>query len=840
MPWAGSQVFVQLPPVAADRGARMIDLNQARHYQSGTQYDERPKIESALAEFKAKDHDSFFVALACVQDALGEDGRDLAERWAQDQGESRAREFRDVWRSCHQGKGYSVGTLYKMANEQTRWTYGGPLRAMSPEEVEAWRRSKAEADRLNQEEEARNLARAKDVTAELMAIVSASEKNPYLERKLVSMGYGMKAARRDDVARILAAHSRKDEGEDLTKGRFAMLQGEELLVVPRFEGFEAEPKTVELIDAAGTKYTLKGGDSGIWPTVPFPAPGTPGLSFYVGEGVATCQSVATAMQSGIGVSTGSNSRLLKAAQAIRNRYTDSKTIVLADLIKATGQPDPKAVEASRAVGGFLAKPDFGPGWTAAMGTDFNDLACSPAHGPDAVRACIEAAGQVEAEAEDLFTVLDRDGLMALPDTEYLIKPLFPTRGVTVIHAPSGAGKSFLALDQGAYIAEGRAWFGHRTKRRPVAYLVLEGMGGFKKRGEAWEKYNGRPLPSGVKIIPPPKEGFDIRVERDVDKMIATVIKRVGKGAVLYIDTLAQAMPGSEENSKDYGTALAMSGRIERSIEGLVVLVAHPGKDVSKGIRGSYALFCGLDANIELIPDAAQPDLVTWCARKVKDGENGIAHCFRREVVDLGADPDGDPRTSCVIVPDPEAEQAAKGSAKKAMTRKERDALMAFKQAAIEYGQVDEDGNFTGLPLEDWRAHFYMVSPATTTGSKRSAFHKAKTALINGGWLFEDVYGNLSLIGPGAEVHAETIAGAILENGRAYPGVPGRTQGVPGTLAEAKKRTVPYPPPLRVGTGTHGPGGDFEEKEKSDRTSPKSSFPGTSNPTDADVEGWEDI
>lgn len=455
---------------------------------------------------------------------------------------------------------------------------------------------------------------------------------------------------------------------------------------------------------------------------------------------------------------------------------------------------------------------------------------------------IGAAGQGEdasAAGEERFTVLDRDGLMALPDTEYIIKPLFPSRGVVVIHGPSGTGKSFLALDQATHLAEERPWFGHRTKKAPIAYLVLEGMGGFKKRGEAWERHTGRRLPPGLKILPPPREGFDLRIERDVDALIAAVMRSVGKGAVLYIDTLAQAMPGSEENSKDYGAALAMAGKIERAIEGLVVLIAHPGKDAAKGIRGSYALFCGLDANIELIPDASQPDLVTWCARKVKDGENGITHCFRREVVDLGMDADGDLRTSCVIVPDPEADQEGKERAK-AMTKLEADSLTTFKQAAMERGELDADGRFSSLPLEDWRAHFYQASTATTPGSKRSAVNKAKTALIKGGWMLEDIYGNLSLIGPGAEVHAEVITGTIIEKKHAYPSVPDRTQGVPGTLAEAKKRTVPYLPPLGEGTGTHGPGDDFDQEREIKPCQPETPSPGTLNPTGTDGEGWEDI
>ncbi|MDP2821702.1 MAG: hypothetical protein Q8O52_03345 [Sulfuritalea sp.] len=44
-----------------------------------------------------------------------------------------------------------------------------------------------------------------------------------------------------------------------------------------------------------------------------------------------------------------------------------------DLVKATGEPDPHAIEAARSVGGKLAIPDFGADRDPDM-KDFNDMA----------------------------------------------------------------------------------------------------------------------------------------------------------------------------------------------------------------------------------------------------------------------------------------------------------------------------------------------------------------------------------------------------------------------------------------------------------------------------------
>jgi putative DNA primase/helicase len=91
-------------------------------------------------------------------------------------------------------------------------------------------------------------------------------------------------------------------------------------------------------------------------------------------------------------------------------------VLLADLVKATGEPDPHAVEAARAVGGLLAVPDFG-GNRPDGATDFNDMAMLC--GLEAVKACIETAqpvGEPEAVPENVdFTIAS---LARMSDVEY--------------------------------------------------------------------------------------------------------------------------------------------------------------------------------------------------------------------------------------------------------------------------------------------------------------------------------------------------------------------------------------------------------------------------------------
>lgn len=315
----------------------------------------------------------------------------------------------------------------------------------------------------------------------------------------------------------------------------------------------------------------------------------------------------------------------------------------------------------------------------------------------------------KAEPAPRFQLLNRDGIMALSDPEWIIKLIFPTRGLVVIHGLSTVGKSFLAFDMGCHIAEGRKFFGHRVKQRPVVYVCLEGEAGFKRRGQAWEQFHGRMIPDQLYLV---KDPFDIRSPQDIDALTAII----PAGAVVIIDTLNRCAPGAEENgSVDMGLIIEGAKEIERRTAGLVAFVAHPGKDESKGIRGHSSLFAALDGNIEVL---AKADRFMWTARKVKDGPGGGENYFKREIVTLGEDEDGDPITSCVIVPD-----FAPSQKERRLSPGMRLGLETFMAAL---GDTEEGA---GVHREAWREHFYCASTADTSEAKKKAFLRARRDLV---------------------------------------------------------------------------------------------------------------
>lgn len=251
-----------------------------------------------------------------------------------------------------------------------------------------------------------------------------------------------------------------------------------------------------------------------------------------------------------------------------------------------------------------------------------------------------------------FRLLSVDDLRAMPRLEWLIHSVLPSTGCGAIYGPSTSGKSFLALDMAAALADSNEWFGHRIKSpKNCLYIALEGETGLRLRVEAWEKSNDRPFPEGVRFL---FESFDLSTLTDT-LALGGSIELSGGVDVIVIDTLNRAAPGADENaSADMGRILEGVRDLQGLTESLVLLVHHTGKDATKGLRGHSSLFAALDAAIEV---SRTDDRREWKVAKSKDGEDGAVHPFRLSVVDLGEDDEGDSITSCVVRSDTDASSA---------------------------------------------------------------------------------------------------------------------------------------------------------------------------------------
>ena len=525
---------------------------------------------------------------------------DAFNDWSAQAGNYDERAARDTWRSFMPGKGVGAGTLYRVAAEHG-WRMGDgkpqqkavqatkkaaepprkPAPGMSPAEV--WNRCEAAT------------------AAHGYIVAKAAAGVPLDALRVVPSGDGLRIAGQS-LAGALVGPALAADGS---------LQSLQLIPPP----------------GAGKKLNLPGAPmAGASFTVGTLVPGAP---------VALCEGVGTAWAcwqatGNAAVACFGWGNVARVAADLRHRDASARLVLVPDAGK-----DTDAAKIARELGCCVAymPPD------EPNNFDANDLA--QRDGADVLAELLEGATEPPKPAPR-YKLLGADELRDLPPLAWRVRGVLPAVGLAGLYGPSASGKSFLAFDMAAAIAEGRRWFDCRVEAAPVVYAALEGEGGFKLRAQAWEVSRGRALPDGLSMVLQP---FKLTEPQDVKDLAAVV----PAGAVVFLDTLNRAAPTADENSsKDMGEILSAAKQLQSLINGLVVLVHHTGKDSTKGLRGHSSLFAALDAAVEVSRDG---DRREWKVAKSKDGQDGDAQPFKLQIETLGTDDYGDAVTSCVVVPD---------------------------------------------------------------------------------------------------------------------------------------------------------------------------------------------
>jgi putative DNA primase/helicase len=352
----------------------------------------------------------------------------------------------------------------------------------------------------------------------------------------------------------------------------------------------------------------------------------PGAVVYIVEGIGTAWACWQATGAAAVVCFGAGN-MGKVAQALRQQDDTARLVVVPDVGK---EDDAQKIAAD--VGAAIAT--MPEGWE--KNSDVSDLA--QRDGMDVLALLLESATE-PPKPEPRYKLLNGADLAALPPLAWRVRGVLPAVGLAGLYGPSASGKSFLAFDMAAAIADGSRWFDCRVESVPVVYAALEGEAGFKLRAQAWEAHEGRALPDGLQMMLQPFQLTNVLDVRDLAAVVPA-------GAVVFLDTLNRAAPTADENSsKDMGEILEAAKRLQSITGGLVVLVHHTGKDATKGLRGHSSLFAALDAAIEVSRDG---DRREWRVAKSKDGADGDAHPFKLAIETLGIDAYGDPITSCTV------------------------------------------------------------------------------------------------------------------------------------------------------------------------------------------------
>lgn len=334
--------------------------------------------------------------------------------------------------------------------------------------------------------------------------------------------------------------------------------------------------------------------------------------------------------------------------------------------------------------------------------------------PDALEELFDRQIATE-QRQNRFLPLDRDAIQKMPPPNDRVKGVLPIEGLGAIYGRSGTAKGFLVEDMGCAIAEGRPWFGHRTKQGPVLHVVLEGASAIPARVRAWEAHNNRAFPDNFRIVTQP---FVLTSEQDVQQLAAIC----PPGCTIFIDTLNRATPGHDENSgKDMGVIIAAASRLQLLVGGLVILVSHTGKDAEKGLRGHSSLFAALDGAIAVNRTEAGRSIKI---DKVKDGADGSEFEFRLEVVTIGTDEDGDNITSCVVIPKV-TDHIFSGSIEKSPRVEFRFAMQMFISMLEKYRRQYRE-------VLESKAHIEFAKHPENNNVTAEAFLKAKELLLADG------------------------------------------------------------------------------------------------------------
>ncbi|MCO4879559.1 AAA family ATPase [Paraburkholderia caribensis] len=245
-----------------------------------------------------------------------------------------------------------------------------------------------------------------------------------------------------------------------------------------------------------------------------------------------------------------------------------------------------------------------------------------------------------------YPMLSADELSDAAPLTWLIRGVIPADSFVALFGPSGSGKSFLALDICAAIANGDEWFGMHVKRVPVTYCVLEGAAGMSKRARAWQEHHGRPLPANFRFI---TQAVELQKQKDVRDLADAVNAEGFKDGLLVIDTLNRSAPGIDENaSAGMGVLIGACKELMKRTGCTVLVVHHTGKDITKGMRGHSSLFAALDSAVEV---NRTNDRREWSIAKSKDDVDGKKVGFALKVVELEGNDTEEVVTSCVVLSD---------------------------------------------------------------------------------------------------------------------------------------------------------------------------------------------
>ncbi len=204
--------------------------------------------------------------------------------------------------------------------------------------------------------------------------------------------------------------------------------------------------------------------------------------------------------------------------------------------------------------------------------------------------------------------LDELQSMELPPIKWILYPFIPEKGVCMIAAPRGVGKSFFAMTMALAVSSGASFLGFRADR---AYRVLYVDGEMNGR-TLQDRFNA--LSAGLAqdgVLPNPKNlhiyGCDFQENAAMPDIanprhwsaIDMAIQQMKGVDLIILDNIFTLYNCPDENAASNWQAFNKWSVRQRVAGRSVLWIHHTGKDADKGGRGSSAIETLMDASMLL-------------------------------------------------------------------------------------------------------------------------------------------------------------------------------------------------------------------------------------------------
>ena len=328
-------------------------------------------------------------------------------------------------------------------------------------------------------------------------------------------------------------------------------------------------------------------------------------------------------------------------------------------------------------------------------------------------------------APQRFTLTRFDAVQLSTTAAYLVKGLIPAEGLIIVWGPPKCGKSFWTFDLVMHVAVAEPYRGRRVQQGAVVYLALEGGHGFRARIEAWRRQH--------QITDAPFYLITDRTDlvKDHGELIDAIRAQAApdRPRLVVIDTLNRSLAGSESKDEDMAAYIRAADAIREAFNCAVIIVHHCGVDGTRP-RGHTSLTGAADAQLSVTRNTLGNIVVTveW----MKDGPEGDVIYSALEPVQLENDDDGEPITSCVIVP-VEGEPERPATTRK-LSPKQQLALRALAECVDDRGQPPPSASalppgIKAVPLAGWREQLLRGAVIDPEGKNpRSDFKRLYQAL----------------------------------------------------------------------------------------------------------------